>query len=102
MEPGAAAYRPILPFLGIAGVAFGALALRTEDTNWWLVLAAAAAALAASVAAALVPWQALPASTLLALPVSADLVVAVLRHAQGGSTSGYAPMLILPTVWAGL
>jgi diguanylate cyclase len=94
--------RPILPFLGIAGLAFAALSLRTEGTNWWLVVAAAAAALAASVAAALVPWRAVPASTLLALPVSADLVVAVLRDAQGGSTSGYAPMLILPTVWAGL
>jgi diguanylate cyclase len=29
-------------------------------------------------------------------------VVAVLRHAQGGSTSGYSPLLILSAVWVGL
>jgi len=94
--------RPILPFLGIAGLSFAALALRTTGTDWRLVAADAAGALLVLLAAELVPWRTLPARRLLALPVSADLLIAVLRHAQGGSASGYTSMLILPMVWVGL
>ena len=94
--------RPILPFLGIAGLAFASLALRTAGTDWRLVVADAVGAVVVLLAAELVPWATLPLSALLALPVSVDLVIAVLRHAQGGSASGYSPMLILPMVWVGL
>jgi diguanylate cyclase (GGDEF)-like protein len=31
--------------------------------------------------------------------VAADLAVALLRQAQGGTRSGYAPLLVLPAVW---
>jgi diguanylate cyclase (GGDEF)-like protein len=39
---------------------------------------------------------------LLVLPIAADLVIVMLRQAQGGSTSGYAPLAILPVAWVGL
>jgi len=94
--------RPVLPFLGVAGLSFAVLSLRTAGTDWRLVVADAAGAVAVALAAELVPWHALPIWTLLGLPVAADLVVAVLRQAQGGSASGYSPLLILPVVWVGL
>jgi diguanylate cyclase len=31
--------------------------------------------------------------------VAADLLIALLRQAQGGTRSGYAPLLVLPAVW---
>ena len=52
--------------------------------------------------AATIPWPSLPSATLLALPISTDVVIAVLRQAQGGSASGYGPLVILPVVWVGL
>jgi diguanylate cyclase (GGDEF)-like protein len=36
------------------------------------------------------------------LPFVVDGVLAMLRQAQGGSTSGYAPLAILPVVWIAL
>ena len=47
-------------------------------------------------------WSALPASALLVLPIAVDVVIALLRQAQGGSASGYGPLVILPVVWVGL
>jgi diguanylate cyclase (GGDEF)-like protein len=38
----------------------------------------------------------------LVLPFAVDGVLALLRQAQGGSTSGYAPLAILPVIWVGL
>jgi diguanylate cyclase (GGDEF)-like protein len=94
--------QPALPLAGILVLAFAATGLRTESTDWPLVGAALTLSVAALGAAALLPWAALPASALLVLPVASDGVIAVLRHSQGGSTSGYAPLAILPVVWVGL
>jgi diguanylate cyclase (GGDEF)-like protein len=40
--------------------------------------------------------------TLLVLPIAADGLIAVLRQAQGGNSSGYGPLAILPVAWVGL
>jgi diguanylate cyclase len=94
--------RPVVPFLGIAVLAFAATGLEPSDTNWSLVVVAAfGVAVLAAVAAGL-PWSSLPSATLLVLPVSIDVAIALLRQAQGGSTSGYGPLVILPIVWVGL
>jgi diguanylate cyclase (GGDEF)-like protein len=93
---------PTLPFVGIAGLSFAVLSLRTDGTHWWLVVADAIGAALVALVAPLVRWSVLPRWALLAPPVAADLVVAVLRHAQGGSTSGYSPLFILSAVWVGL
>ena len=55
-----------------------------------------------SVIASLVPWSSVPASAVLVLPIAADVGIALLRHAQGGSASGYSPLAILPVAWVGL
>jgi diguanylate cyclase (GGDEF)-like protein len=48
------------------------------------------------------PWDRLPAPTLLFLPLAVDGLIAALRQAQGGSVSGYAPLAALPVAWVGL
>ncbi|MBV8397013.1 MAG: GGDEF domain-containing protein [Actinobacteria bacterium] len=84
---------------GILLLAFAVCGLDTRSTDWTLVAADAAAAVFVVAAAAILP---LPASALVLLPFACDAVVAVLRQAQGGSTSGYGPLAALPAVWVGL
>ena len=94
--------RPVVPFLGIAVLAFAATGLEPSDTNWSLVVVAAFGVAVLAAVAAVLPWSSLPSATLLVLPVSIDVAIALLRQAQGGSTSGYGPLVILPIVWVGL
>jgi diguanylate cyclase (GGDEF)-like protein len=94
--------RPVAPFLGIGVLAFAASTLHPANTNWLLVAAAGTVMVVLAAVAELLPWASLPSATLLALPISIDVVIALLRQAQGGSTSGYSPLAILPVVWVGL
>ena len=94
--------RPALPVACMLALALAATALQISGTDWTLVAAAGAAALALVALAALVPWQRLGLSALLVLPVGCDLVIALLRQAQGGSTSGYGALVILPVLFVGL
>ena len=94
--------QPAVPFTGIGAIAFSATFLRTADTRWPLVsLAALFVAAVAGIALAL-PWPRLPRLSLILLPLACDVEIALLRHAQGGSVSGYAPLAVLPVVWVGL
>jgi diguanylate cyclase (GGDEF)-like protein len=94
--------RPVVPFLGIAALAFAATGLEPSDTNWSLVVVAALGVAVLAAIAAVLPWSSLPPATVLVLPVSIDVSIALLRQAQGGGTSGYGPLVILPIVWVGL
>jgi diguanylate cyclase (GGDEF)-like protein len=94
--------RPAAPAIGILALAFATVGLETAGTRWGLVLAAALAAVALTASGWVVPWRRLPAWAMLVLPLGCDAVLAVLRQAQGGSTSGYGPLAALPAVWVGL
>lgn len=94
--------RPVVPFLGIAVLAFAATGLEPSGTNWSLVVTAAVGVVVLAAIALALPWASLPAATMLVLPISMDAAIALLRQAQGGSTSGYGPLVILPVVWVGL
>jgi diguanylate cyclase (GGDEF)-like protein len=85
--------------LGFACVALAATALRPDGTDLLFFGFAVAAAVVLAGTAAVVPWQRLPAGALLVLPLGCDGLVALLREAQGGATSGYASLLVLPVVW---
>ncbi len=87
---------------GILALAFCVTGLDTRATDWDLLIATAAGAAFVVGAAAAVPWERLPAAALLSLPLACDAIIDLLRHAQGGSTSGYSPLAILPVLWAGL
>jgi diguanylate cyclase (GGDEF)-like protein len=93
---------PAVALTSILVLGFGATSLATAGTNWTLVDADLAAAVVLVFLAALLPWQRLPRSAPIFLPLACDGVIAVLREAQGGSASGYAPLAILPVVWVGL
>jgi diguanylate cyclase (GGDEF)-like protein len=90
---------PARAVLGFVGVAFATAFLRSTGTDYALLAVAGAFALALVAAAALVPWRRLPLAAVLVLPVACNGLVALLRHAQGGTRSGYAPLLVLPVVW---
>jgi diguanylate cyclase (GGDEF)-like protein len=94
--------RPFVPLLGIVALAFATTGLQTAGTHWWLILVAGVGAACLVLLAGVMPWSALPASAPLVLAICADVVIAVLRQAQGGSTSGYGPLVILPVVWVGV
>jgi diguanylate cyclase len=85
--------------LGFACVALAATALRPSETDVLFFGLAVATAVLLVVAATTVPWQGLPTEALLVLPIGCDALVALLREGQGGATSGYAPLLVLPVVW---
>lgn len=94
--------RPVVPLAGILFFAFAAVALRTEGTDWRLVGVAAVVAGTVVLAARRVPLRGAAPGALIALPLMCDAVIALLRQSQGGSTSGYSPLALLPVVWVGL
>lgn len=93
---------PLLPFVGISATALAATLLRTQGTRWNVVGVAAAVVAAATSIGCFWPRSSLIRRGLPLLPFVADVVLVLLRHAQGGSTSGYAPLVILPVLWVGL
>jgi diguanylate cyclase (GGDEF)-like protein len=94
--------RPALAVACMLALAFAASALQISGTDWTLVGATGAAALALVALAAFAPWQRLGMSALLVLPIGCDLLIALLRQAEGGSTSGYGPLVVLPVLFVGL
>ena len=93
---------PAVPAAAICTLAFATVGLGGVRTNWTLVGGAFLVALAVVAAAWRTDWSRVPSSTVLLIPIYCDLVIALLRHALGGSTSGFTPLLILPVVWVGL
>jgi diguanylate cyclase (GGDEF)-like protein len=83
-------------------VAFAAVGLQTAGTDWAWVESAAIAGVLVLAAARWVPWARLPLATLLLPALGCDLVIVLLRQAQGGITSGYAPLAVLPVIFVGL
>jgi diguanylate cyclase len=94
--------RSVLPFVGVCALALAATGLRPAGTSWSLVGLAAGIAVGVSVLAYGLRSSRLAGVVLPALPFVIDGILALLRQAQGGSTSGYAPLAIMPVVWIGL
>ena len=93
---------PAVPAAGFYVLAFASSALGSEQIDWPVYVIAAAVACVVVTAAWRIPWERLTASWMLVIPVCCDLVVGLLRQAQGGSTSGYTPLAVLTVVWVGL
>lgn len=91
-----------MPCLAFVVVSFASVGLRLSGTDWWLVAVAAVGAALLLVVALGLPRSWLPPSTPLWLAIGLDAVLATLRHAQGASLSGYAPLVIVPVGWVGL
>jgi len=93
---------PLAPAAGVTVLAFSTAGLWPSSTDVSFIAAAGALALALLGAAAALPLRRLPAGSLVAVPVGCDLLIALLRQAQGGSYSGYGPLVVIPIVWTGL
>ena len=93
---------PVVATGGMCLLAFGALALHGTSTDVAALVAAIAVAFALILAAVAVPWSRLPAWVVVMLPVGCEGLIALLRESQGGSTSGFGVLALLPVLWAAL
>lgn len=88
------------PFAGVALVAVVVeLATAPSSSSVPFLAAAGATMTVLLLAALLVPWARLPAWYQALIPLAFFVVVALLRHARGGASSGYPPLLMLPIIW---
>ena len=91
----------VLPFAGAALLAF-ALAPLPPNNDPALDWAALALTLVIIAGALFLPWGRLPHWTQALPPLLYFGVVALLREAEGGATSGYASLVLLPIVFIAL
>ncbi|WP_407344523.1 GGDEF domain-containing protein [Pengzhenrongella phosphoraccumulans] len=88
------------PFVILAFVAVVVeLLTGASSSDLALVAAAGVTAGALLVAAFAVPWGRLPSWCDVIVPLGFFVVVALLRDARGGASSGYPPLVLLPVVW---
>ena len=87
--------------LGFACVALATTVLRSTHTHW-LFLGLAVFTAVVLVGAAFALPQRPAANALFLLPLLCDVLIALLREAQGGAQSGYAALLVLPIVWVAI
>jgi len=95
-EPGAAGR--VAPFAGAAIISLVLLLWPPSSTDRFSLAAAVLMAIVIA-AALLVPWIRLPPWCQATVPLTFLVVVALLRHAGGGASSGYAPLVMLPILW---
>ncbi|HEX8855151.1 MAG TPA: GGDEF domain-containing protein [Thermoleophilaceae bacterium] len=91
--------RRTLPFLGALAVAFAVAPLPAVERDGSALLAAGVLAVAVVAAVGLTPWHRLPAWMQALPPLAVFPVIALLRDADGGTTSGYGVLVILPVFW---
>jgi diguanylate cyclase len=94
--------RPLSLAAGVAVLAFSTARLWPARTDQFVFLAAVGTAVALLAVAAWVSRRPFPVWVVLVVPVGCDLLVALLRQSQGGSISGYSPLVLVPVVWTGL
>jgi hypothetical protein len=99
-DPGAAGR--VAPFAGVAIIAVVLVLLPPTSSDRSLLAAAAVLTSIVIAAALLVPWVRLPAWCQATIPLSFFAVIALLRQAGGGATSGYSPLVMLPILWLAL
>ncbi|MEA2480950.1 MAG: hypothetical protein QOJ07_2872 [Thermoleophilaceae bacterium] len=90
------------PFAAAMVLAPAAVLLPPGVVHAPALIAGAALTLLILAAAALVPWERLPAGLAVALPLAYLAVIALLRHADGGTASELAPLVLLPVAWTAL
>ena len=91
----------VTPFAALALLA-PTVALVQPGSRAPEVLAALVLTLGLAAAALLVPWRRLPPSAAVAVPLAYFVVIAVLRDADGGATSRWTPLVLLPVTWLAL
>src|SRR5918999_1181746 len=90
------------PFLGMMALALAFLPLPPDVDRPYVVLLAAALTASIVVTVVLAPWHRLPRLAEAVPPLMYFVVIALLRESQGGSSSGYAALAMLPVFWLAL
>lgn len=96
-DPGAPAR--VAPFAAASIIALVLVLLPPSSSDRFVLAEAAVLTTIVIAAALLVPWVRLPAWCQATIPLTFFAVVALLRQAGGGATSGYAPLVMLPVLW---
>jgi diguanylate cyclase len=94
--------RPLILAAGAAALAFSTARLWPARTDMPVFEAAGGVAFALLILATWLQRRQFPTWALLLVPIGCDLFIALLRQAQGGSNSGYSPLVLVPVVWTGL
>ena len=95
-------HRRFLPFAAVGLVVPLLAALPPQPEKWAYVWIAAGLTVVIAAAGVFVPWSRVPRSVYVLPPLAYFVVVALLRQANDGSVSGYAPLALLPVVWIAL
>ena len=93
---------PVPPTVGMCLLAFGALATHVTHADVAALVSAIAVAFVLLLVAAATPWSRLPTWAVVVLPLGCEGLIALLRQSQGGSTSGFGVLVLLPVLWAAL
>ena len=88
------------PFIVALLGAFALLEWQPDVARPGQVLLATALAALIVVALAAVPWSRLSGPTQFLVPLAVLVMVALLRHSDGGGHSAFTPLILLPVLWA--
>jgi diguanylate cyclase (GGDEF)-like protein len=94
--------RRAAPFVAAGCLAFLLVPLPPRGENPVALLAAATLTFLIIAASVLIPWARLPSWAQALPPLAYLLAVGLLRHAEGGATSGYGTLGLLPILWLAL
>jgi diguanylate cyclase (GGDEF)-like protein len=92
----------VAPFAGALLLAFAFVNLRHEGGTPGHILVATAVAAMLVLAVGAIPWRWLPGWTQVFPPLAFFLLVAVLIDVDGGSSSSFSPLVLLPVIWMAL
>jgi diguanylate cyclase (GGDEF)-like protein len=92
----------VLPFALASALPFALLILPGPAFDLWQTVAGGALTLIVLGFAAAVPWERRPDWWTLVPALGYLAVVALLREAGGGNSSGIGPMVLLPVIWIAL
>lgn len=95
-------FRRLLPFAVASVVAFPMAYLPPEVPRLPHLLAAGVLMVVVAALVTLLEWERLPIAARLLPPLLYLLAIGLLRHADGGSASGYSPLVLVPLFWIAL
>lgn len=94
--------RRVAPFAAAVLLAYSLVQLQPNPEGALEVVTAAVLIALIAVGVMVAPWERLATAFQAAPPIAFLLVVALLRDSQGGASSPYTPLVILPVFWLGL
>jgi PAS domain S-box-containing protein len=95
--------RRVAPFAAVTLFVLALIAAPPGDVDsTWALVVAGVLTVVIVTSPWWVPWERLPRSAQAVPPIAYFLVIALLREAEGGADSVYAPLVALPVLWLAL